>query len=437
MPIRKASNTGIGVINKTFPIWELGADLYWRSASPLNVQIPGGSGYKNFVYTETVDDYYIYDVGAGHFRQIPIASPEFPPDGFCPPARTNLWDDTQTSQRGFTSVDDSLSETFISPVPSTHILDPNSVGISDVWNLGNDTGDSLRISRSEGISSSLNRIFSVLVKEQNGAIVNGGVVELFASTATSGVPNEGGNTIYTKIRDDGWYHLSMVREFDASSDSRYFGVEIKPGKNVYIEMPALEGTNTNPQLGTFPAPDIGTKDSKGVFKLDIADIYNAGYPSAGWMGCSIVFPYGKKYTSYPFGWLVNWAVDANNYILFEMSTSRNHFVAVVISNGDTQVFLGREDGITIDAGETLGAVLMWNPTNFFLYINGEYIGIDSTFVMPTGTPTSLNIGYDPINGRYPAICIQSAAISREPIGRSEAKILSKWFQNQALSVFGG
>lgn len=69
MPIKKAGNSGLGLLNRTFPFWELGANLYWHCAKPEYVQEPGGLGSVTYSYTG-MHPYYQYDVGCGHFKLV-------------------------------------------------------------------------------------------------------------------------------------------------------------------------------------------------------------------------------------------------------------------------------------------------------------------------------------------------------------------------------
>lgn len=443
MTSRRASNMALGLGNQTFPLWDLGAELYWRSANPTMVQTPGGTGTVNFSYTGATEQYYIFDIGKGHFRQVdPTGTAEFPPDGFTPPDRTNLWDDTQNSTRGFTNIDGSLT-TSNPAVPSTHILDTVTTAIGDLFRVQNTSGGALRLSRSEALSGTFNRIFSVLLKRTDGGVIDGSVATLFASTTTGGA-NEGGSTLYRQIREDGWYELSVVRGPGAGNN--YFGIELEDGFTVDVEMPALEGANTNPQQGTLPSPDTNTagiQGAKGVFELDIARGVGSGptsepYPASGWMACTIVHPYTTTDITIPFGIIMNWTVDTSNFLRLQMSASAQHIAGELDSGGASQIFLQVPGMPTINLGDINGIVLSWgrraSTDAALLCVNGRLIEIDTSWTLPVGTPSSIGIGYDATtSGREATVMIQQVAIGRGMLSRADTRLLSQWFKRRGYN----
>lgn len=442
MPTRRASNMALGLGNQTFPIWDLGADMYWRSANPTVVQTPGGTGTVSFSYTGATDQYYVYDIGRGHFRQVdPTGTPEFPPDGFVGPDRTNLWNDTQDSVRGFTTVDGSLT-TSNPAVPSDHILDPTSTSLANLFRVENSSGGALRFSRFEGISTTINRIFSVLLKRTDGGVIDGSVATLFASS-TAGGANEAGSTLYRQIREDGWYELSTVRVADGEFVNRFFGVELEDGFTVDVEMPGLEGSSLAPQQGAFPSPNTGAAGvggAKGVFELSIARATAAGstsesYSQSGWMACTIVHPYSTTDITLPFGVMANWVVDASNFLRLQVSGSEQHVAGEMDSGGASQFFLQVPGTPTIDVGDINGVVLAWgrrsNTDAALLCVNGQFIEVDTSWTLPIGTPSSIDIGFDSTtSGAEATVNIQEVVIGRGMLTRNDCRLLSLWMQQQ-------
>lgn len=69
MPIKRACNSGVGVLNRTFPFWELGGSLYWRSFKPTYVQEHGGTGTVTYTYNG-MHPYYHYNPGKARFEMV-------------------------------------------------------------------------------------------------------------------------------------------------------------------------------------------------------------------------------------------------------------------------------------------------------------------------------------------------------------------------------
>lgn len=445
MSIERAGNSCLGLGNQSFPLWDLGATMYWRSVNSTEVQTPGGTGTVTFSYSEPSDDYYVFDPGKGFFRQVdPATQAEFPPDGFVGPDRTNLWDNTQDSTRGFTTIDVGFA-TSNPAIDSSHILDPTSTSLATGFRVQNSSGGALRLSRSEGISTSFNRIFSVLLHRSDDGVIDNSVATLYAATTHGGV-TEAGSTLYRKVRQDGWYELTVVRTADASSGSRYFGIEIQDGYTIDIEMPGLEGTNATIQQGAFPSPDIGTSDNKGEFELTIARGVAAGseqepYLASGWIGCTVVHPYSSADVTLDNGILIDWAVDSSNFIQIRISGSVQHIAAEGDSGGVDQFFLDVPGPPTINIGDVNGIVLSWGRRRttdvMMLFINGQQIELTTSFDLPVGMPAGLGIGFDTVSGGTVATAnIQTVATGRRLLTRTEARHLSSWFQKQTFKATG-
>lgn len=442
--IKRAGNSGLGLGHNSMPILDLYPRIYWRSNAPLTVQEAGGSGYFRFAYTGAADpaDYYVYDDGIGRFRQVTQAAPELSPDGFFWPDRTNLWDDTQSSDRGFTSFDPAFTKS--NPAPSgSFLLDINSTGVTDTLVVAINGSASGQFSRAEALSASFNRIFSVCLRRSDGGVIDETVCELFCSTA-HGESNEISTTYYRKIRDDGWYQLSGIRALDAGAPTKRFGVTVFDGYQLEVELPQLEGANTDPQAATLCTPDIGTNDSKGIFELDIAsnpgsgNVVNEEFSSqGGWIAVACLIPYANTVTNYPLSWIAMQVHDADNYFGILMSNTNNQIVGILQTGGITQIYQLSED--TDVNNKKIGFVFSWglrdNGTLAYAATNGLLYGLVDTFhTFPssTGTP-GWYVGYDPSATREPAVGIQEIYIGRGMLTRQTCRSLSSWLKRRVRS----
>jgi hypothetical protein len=448
MSIKKPGNA-IGMINRKFPIWEFGADLYWHSSQPFRVQCPGGSGQWAYAYASVADsaDYFVYDQGKQQFRLVDYAGThEFPPNGFCPPDRTNLWDSNNLTDRGFQDFDTNLTHSHPT-MSGTHILDVESLSWDSTLFVANDasTGSGLRFTRDESLSSTYNRVFAVLLKKPDGGVINSGVASLVVlpDGQLTSTDNLGNATKYTKVRSDGWYMLSTVcPNYDANP--RMFGVQLEEGESVIVEYPHMAGTNTTPQIGVFQAPDIGTADETGIHQMQIArnaagETTREPCGTAGWVGATVVHMYSNNGLSMPFGLYFNLAADGNNFLRGQYSTSTAHTAIEVDTNASDQLFLNYPDPVpSLSVGEKHGIVFTWGKrgsTKYGMYfLNGELIEVATNYTsMPSGVANWWDIGWDSQNAsREPAACIQHFAAGHNLLTRSECRILSKWFQNQGL-----
>jgi hypothetical protein len=463
MTIKRMASAGLGLGNQTFPIWGLGATMYWTSANGTQVQTPGGTGTVNIDYldstgTTATAPYYVYDIYKGHFKQVdPTTAVEVDPSGFVGPDRDNFFNDTQTSDRGFTTVDGGLI-TSTPALSSDHILDLASTGLTNGFRVANTSGGPLRFSRSETISSSFRRNFSVLVKRDDGGIINGTVLTLFIA-ATSGGANEGTGTDYKKIREDGWYEVMMSISPDAST-SKFLGVILEDGFTIDVEAPGQESSGvlgtSSISAGTNPPPHLGSTPGGGTVVVDFASGVGTGseeepFPEAGWIGCTVVHPYSMTQLQsigvpspndeIPAGTLVNWEVSTSERIRFLISRTVQS-VAAELDSAGSDFFL--QEGPDVLVGDTNGMVVSWGrrgSTNIaYLYINGEQIEINTGTYNgpPVGTPSSIQVGFR-LNAGVPSTTatswVQHIAIGRNLLTRTECRHLSRWFEQQALNKF--
>jgi len=450
MSIKKPGNA-LGMINRKFPIWELGADLYWHSSQPFRVQCPGGSGQWKYVYDSVADnaDYFVYDQGTQQFRLIDYATPadhEFPPNGFCPPDRTNLWDSNNLTDRGIQDFDTNLTHSHPT-MSGTHILDVNGLGWDSTLFVANDasTGSGLRFTRDEALSTSYDRVVGFLLKKPDGGVINSGVahIVILPDGELTSTDNQASKTTYHKIRSDGWYMLSASRLHN-DAGTRMFGIELQEGESVFFEYPTMAGTNTNPTAHVFQAPDISTADETGIHKLQIAKNAVGGTTrepcgTAGWVGATVVHMYDNANVTMPFGLYFNLSPDATNFLRGQYSTSTLHAAIEVDTNAADQAFLNYPSPVpAITGGEKHGIVFTWgkrSSTKYVMYyLNGELMEIATDYTsMPSGVAAWWDIGWDSQNdSREPAACIQHFAAGHNLLTRSECKILSKWFQGQGL-----
>ena len=461
MPIKRAANMGLGLGNQTFPLWDLGATMYWKSANGGVVQTPGNEGVVTLLYRDAIpvtptDPYYVYDVYKGQFRQVdPTVAVEFNPSGFVAPPRDNFFNDSQTNNdRGFNTIGGGL--TVSNPaIPSDYILDTTGTSITTLFRVANTSGGVDRFSEAEVISTSLRRSFSILAKRTDGGVISGSVCELFIATASGGA-NEGTSTSYKKIRNDGWYEL-MMSIGPLTPNSKFLGVIIQDGFTLDFEMPAQEGSGSGGgtdsiSAGTNPPPHLGSNPDGGVVMASIQSTtgVSESWPNSGWMGITAVHPYSMTELNnigtpspndeLPVGTLLNWEVTSANRIRLLLSRSEQSVAAELDSTGGSSFFL--QEVPDIEIGDINGMVLSWGRRGSadiaYLFINGEQIEVNTgTFSgIPVGTPVDIQIGHRDTGASDPSsVCtawVQHMAIGRQLLSRQECRHLSKWFEQQAF-----
>jgi hypothetical protein len=539
MPIKKAANSGLGLMNRTFPFWELGANLYWHSESPAYVQELGGKGTVNYTYFGNVmHPYYYYDVGRGHFKLVTpgafsalvnvtgttilrasgpigngtltylvgapkqlrwtapgdaigtavnvgtgsytlrsadtslwirvqcvngslpagntsdvvacsVPSAEFPKDGFAAPGRTNYFDDTMSATRGFATVDVGLTATNPA-ITASHIIDSTSSGLAVTFRAQNAFGSAQRMSRQEALSTTVSRNFSVLLHRSDNGVINGAVASLYIST-THGGANEGTANIYKKIRSDGWYEVCTTIAAAGGPPTKYLGIEIANGYTLDVEAPGFEGFGASISGGTNPPPYMSSStinsSERGWQILYVNRKVSGGvasepYPSSGFIGVTLVHPYASAPITLPAGTAVSWDVDDNNTLRVAISSTYQTVVASAYKAAASVFYLYNVAAVPINMGTINGLVVAWgkyeNVPYAILCVNGKQIDVDTTFTMPTGTPAQIRIGHD-YNyaaagaGSFLPAKAQHVIIGRNPITRSECRMLSLWLQRQALS----
>jgi hypothetical protein len=440
-----------GRLNQTFPIWELGAGLYWRSFDPLHVQTPRGLGTVSYSYVSgagTLYPYYVFDPGKGHFRQVnPAVAPEFPPDGFLPPSRSDNWNDSQLDARGFTVFETGLTHTHPA-LTSSHILDPTSTGLTLGLRMVNPTAGDLKIRRSDTTNATLTNCFQVLLHRSDGGIIDGNTASLWAAAAIAD-PNAGSATTYRKIREDGWYVLDMTLPPVPAAPSYYYGVVIKPGVTVDVEMVSIEGTSATNKIGTFGGPWLSANPTRYVHALtirrkDAAGVGLEGWHKDGWMATLIIDPN-------PPGLVRALGVGVNqedpafgnlDYARVSMSSTDQNFVSALYMDvggvATSQIYLNQTAALA--AGRIHALVTSWGrhkgDERAYLFDNGKQVDINTGFDIPTiADPTVYQIGFRSASSSAFGQCIQAVAIGRQYLTRDECRRLSIWLKKQALSAW--
>jgi hypothetical protein len=433
-----------GSLNLTFPLWELGACLYWRSFDPLHVQTPGGQGVVSYSYVDgggTLYPYYVYDAGKGHFRQVdPSGTPEFPPDGFLPGGRSSNFNDSQNTSRGFTVFETGLVKTNPA-IDARHIIDPSSSGLASIMQVDNPTAGALKFRRQDTTSATNTNCFGVLIKRTDGAAVDGNTATLWASSTTGGA-NALSATTYRKIREDGWYALNATLGPVALAPNYYYGVILGAGRTVYAELPCIEGVSTSNLISTFTGPWLSANPSRYVHALTIRrkDENNTGlegWHMDGWMAALLVDPNPPGLVR-TLGVALNQEEGAfgnTDYHRLSMSSSNQNFIDALYVGSVSEFYLNRTAALS--CGNVSALVASWGRRDgserAYLFENGKQIEIDTSFNLPAASdPTCYQIGFRNVNSSAFAHKIQAVVIGRNFITRNECRWFSNWLKKQAL-----
>jgi hypothetical protein len=452
-----------GYLNQTFPLWELGACLYWRSFDPLHVQTPGGLGDVTYNYQVSAwHPYYYYDPGKGQFFQ--AASPIFPPDGFIPAQRTNYWNNSQDADRGFSDMD-SLSLGYPSISMWAHyILDPSSAGLVTTFQATNIGATVGRIYSEDTTSLTESRNFQVLLHRPGGGVINSSVASIWIAwrdidgEGDPPVPiftaHEGTPTTYRKIREDGWYVLDSSIPPKAAippaitAPNYYYGVLIQPGYTVDVEMPTLEGYGASTPIGSFAAPHLGVSNSvRGVHALTIqrqddAGLGIEGWHREGWMASLIVDPYPAS-TARAAGTALNHensAMANTDYFRMSMSATYQQFVALLYEGGASEMYLNTTHTVQ-GPGSVSALVHSWGRRQgvkrTYLFENGRPADLETVYSIPTAVarPNYYQLGFRNVSSTVLSHCLQSVAIGRTYLSRNECRNLSNWLRKQALTAW--
>lgn len=433
-----------GSLNLTFPLWELGACLYWRSFDPLHVQTPGGLGVVSYSYVDggsTLYPYYVYDAGKGHFRQVdPSVAPEFPPDGFLPGGRSSNFNDSQNNNRGFTVFETGLVKT--NPAnDARYIVDPTSSGLTNMLQVNNPTAGTLKFRRQDTTSAVNTHCFGILIKRTDGGTVDGNTATLWSAQTTGGA-NALSATTYRKIREDGWYALNATLAPVALFPNYYYGVILQPGVTVYAELPCIEGVSATNLISTFTGPWLSANPNRYVHALTIRRKDEAaagleGWHMDGWMGALLVDPN-------PAGLIRTLGVALNqeegtfantDYHRLFMSSSNQNYVDALYVGGSSEFYLDRTAALA--AGRVSALVVSWGRRDgserAYLFENGKQIEIDTSYNLPVAAdPTKYQIGFRNVNSSAFAHKIQAVVIGRNFISRNECRWFSNWLKKQAL-----
>lgn len=438
----------------------------------MNAQVQGRGGplASTLTYSGT-SDYTYWDPGQGQFIEAdPGTAVVIPKDGAFHDSRRNQFISSKpTSFRGFTfqaGLNVSLVSAGSSP-DRTHILRETSGTPSDKVFVSNTTGGERRMwnfSDAENVAAGDNRkIFSLLVRRNDGADVDSSTVELGMSTADPLGADIGSaeGTRYVKIRSDGWF-LVWKDVGESASASIYYWANWKDGVTAQYECPQIEGQDGTITVGAGgsqvdilePTAHIVTElaDTVGrtrtTFNLVLDELYRI--PPAGWMGCTVVprsnyADHASTGDGVPSAaTILAWEVSATSRIRWRMSNSTGGVAFQINTNGEgaSQVFTALDPGDHV-VGEPMGLVASWGYRLGSFYcltcLNGQVVALDTA--SPNGMPVGsgeIAIGRG-VNspGTSPAQClVQQVGIGNRALSRADVRTLSRWFQTQGKRTMG-
>jgi hypothetical protein len=406
MALKKAQNA-LGLTNQSFPLWELGAVLYWRAANATVVQTPGGVGVSTFTISDSGgaqgSPYVGWDPGKGHYKRILNSATEMPKSGFFSSSRTNYFDDSEAADRGF-DFQAGLTTDLTQAIPAGHVMDPVSNPYTTLCNISNTSGSAkYAYQLPSGGTTTANKGFGVLVKRSDGGAVTGADLSLLISVADptlGGAIQLAGATSYRKIRSDGWYEV--VAKTTSGTSILYFSLQIENGANLYIELPVVESVAAGVDVASFSGTTTGTGNRSRrcpqikIRREDASGVGLEGFAECGWMACSLVAPYDAATFSIPTGLYISQDdTDADCVKMETYSTSESPAGAMYKANA-SQFFMSTSAVFTF--GQSNGAVLTWGYSNgskqAHLFINGRYVSIDTSWSIPTvANPTFIKIGF--------------------------------------------
>ena len=449
MPIKKARSGGFGHLNRSFPLWGLGAELYWRSAAPTYVQCRGGTTIPLYTMndgTAQASQYLGYDPGKGHYVRYSSAAIRMPKCGLFHRTRTNYWDTSEQNSRGFT-FDAALTQDFSINLPSNHILDPvSNTVIAKVCHVTNSSGSAKYMEQSNATGITTKRAFIALVKRADGTDVSAADLTVWISVASAiagGSTNVAGATRYRKCRDDGWFEV--FADTSNATATLFFALKIENGSNLYIECPNIVGISSGVDapyiLSTTSAATnrVWRYSSMTIKRPDATAVGIEGFPSCGWMAASIVTPFGAATFALVTGRHINWEIDVSNYIRLGSYTTNENESSQCTSATVSAWFLNTAGG-SYTAGGTYGCVVFWSrreaTMRASLYVNGVLQDTDTNWALPVGTaPATIQLGRDSA-GSSADMWVQQVAIGRQGISSAEAAQLSLWMRDHTCHTFG-
>lgn len=399
----------IGLVNQSYPLWDYGACLYWRSVSPTVVQTPGGVGAVTFTMSDSGgtqgSPYVAWDPGKAHYKRISNLSIEMPKSGFFSPSRTNYFDDSEAADRGF-DFQAGLTTDLTQPIPTGHIMDPvTNTAYTTLCNISNTSGSAKYAYQQPSLgTTTANKGFGVLVKRADGAAVTGADLSIFISVAdptAGGAVQLAGTTRYRKVRDDGWYEV--LAKTTSGTSILYFSLQIENGANIYVELPVVESVATGVDVVSYSGTTSGTGNrSRRVPQIKIRREDAAGvglekFAECGWMACAIVSPYDSATFSIPTGIYITHEDSDTDCLKLETYGTSDSPAAGLFKDNVSQFFMNTSAVFTF--GQSNGVVVSWGyrdgSKSAYLFINGSYVSIDSAWSIPTPAtdPNHIKIGF--------------------------------------------
>ena len=439
MSIKKARSGGFGQLNRSFPLWDLGAELYWHASAPTYVQCRGGITVPTYTMNDGAAQtapYLGYDPGKGQYIRYSDTAIQMPKCGLFHRTRTNYWDTSEQNSRGFT-FDAALTTDYSINLPPNHILDPvSNTVITKVCHVTNSSGSAKFMEQSNATGIITKRAFIVLVKRADGTDISAADLTVWISTASAiagGSTNVAGTTRYRRCRDDGWFEV-FADTTDATA-TLYFALQIEDGADLYIECPNIVDIDTGIDapyiLNTTDSATNRTWRSSAmtIKRPDATAVGMEGFPTCGWMAASIVTPFDATTFALATGRQINWEIDVNNYICLGSYATNKNEASQCMSAAASQWFLNSTTG-AYTTGGTYGCVVVWSrrgtTTVASLYVNGVLQDTDTNWALPAGiAPATIQLGRDSV-GSSADMWVQQVAIGRQGISGTEAAQLSLW-----------
>lgn len=466
--VQPAHHSGLGTLNQRFPIWDLGAMIFWNPRFGSQVQSRGGPAPATLSYAGT-SDYTYWHPGKGQFIEAdPSPGPAvIPLDGMFHDERMNRYISSKPlNQRSFL-FEAGLTVTNTASLPGVdpdHIILETSGTSPDKVRVQNFSGGNRRmyLQADSGLTAAGRRkVFSLLVRRNDHADVDANTVELGMSDPTDPFGPDIGNgvTRYVKIRRDGWFLVWRDMDEQATTQS-YYWANWKNGVQAQYEAPQVEGDDGQIVVGTGasqtdilePTSPVITElaDTIGrtrtTFNFTLDEKYRI--PSCGWMGCCVVprsnyADHDSSGDGVPgSATILAWEIDANNRARWRLSNTDGAAVFHLQESGITQVFhqLTPADHVI---GRPMGLVATWGFRLGSFYaltcLNGSVVELTTT--LPSAVPVGsgeIAIGRG-VNspGTSPAqMLVQSVAIGNRALSRHDVRVLSRWFQTQGKFTMG-
>lgn len=453
MPVHAITHSALGLLNNSFPLWDLGARFFWSSRNGNKLQRCRGEFVSNVTdqegvfalapttYSATSEEIF-YDPGKAAYVQLAGAPTlaRVPRSGDFVTGGTNRWGQTNqfANQRGFTA-EAGLTVSLPAGGDNREILQMLDGGPFDFVLLDNTSGSTKRFFRTQTQSVSGIMTFGILARRADRGVIDANTLEMIVENNVNAdvttIP-----TVYRRINDKGWYYCTVTGSF---ADTTYtYVVQIKNGvTGLNIEAPIVISGSTSNIIG---APFEVTAGS--TFRDDISLRLNSAELSVtqgGWMGVTIV-PQHPSGTNYPTCNILYFGAASG-------STERMRFI--VSSSTDRPIFIydatsagaANSVGLPIEEfqqGVPLGMVITWGKRSgtmsYGFFVNGKQVGLLTS--APIAVPAISGNGTFEIGNQTEAlhgnVYIHAAALGNKQLPRIAARHLSSWFRRQALDCIG-